>query len=151
MGMGCDGGSCPGPVFMSLLQQHSKISRDVQHTNSGINSLTQSEDPQVAALIKTHVAQMKALLESCAKGQCSHTPRYFDPLFRAVYSNADKLDMKVGLLLLLFCCATSLLLVLMLVLVLVLLLWFSAAVVTPPPPGAWGRHGSVWGWYLPWW
>lgn len=98
-GTGCADGQCPGPVFMSLLQQHSKIKRDYKHTDTGIESLTQSDDPQVAALIKTHVQQMRALMDSCAKGKCSHTPRYFDPLFRAVYSNADKIDMKVG------CCA----------------------------------------------
>lgn len=95
-GMGCADGQCPGPVFMSLLQQNTKIQRDYKHTDTGIESLTQSDDPQVAALIKTHVQQMRALLDSCAKGKCSHTPRYFDPLFRAVYSNADKIDMKVG-------------------------------------------------------
>jgi hypothetical protein len=96
MGMGCGGdGQCPGPVFMSLLQQNSKIQREYKHTDSGIESLTQSDDPQVAALIKTHVQQMHALMDSCAKGKCSHTPRYFDPLFRAVYANADKIDMKI--------------------------------------------------------
>lgn len=113
-GMGM-GGDMPGPVFMSLLNQHSKIQRNVKDTDTGIDSLTTSDDPQVAALIKTHVQQMRALLDSCAKGQCSHTPRYFDPLFRAVYSNADKIDMKVGVLLLL----PLLLLVLLLVLLVV--------------------------------
>lgn len=93
---GCGDNSCPGPVFMSLLQQHSKIQRDYKHTTDGIESLTTSNDPQVAALIKTHVQQMQALLESCAKGSCTHTPRYFDPLFRAVYSNADKLKLQVN-------------------------------------------------------
>jgi hypothetical protein len=80
---------------MSLLRQNSKIQRDYKHTLNGIDSLTESDDPQVAALIKTHVQQMHALMDSCAKGKCSHTPRYFDPLFRAVYANADKIDMKI--------------------------------------------------------
>lgn len=100
MGMGC-GDTCPGPTMMSLLQQHSKIQRQYKHTDSGIESLTTSDDPQVAALIKAHVKQMRAVLDSCAKGQCSHTPAAFDPLFRAVYANADKLDLQVGVMLLL--------------------------------------------------
>lgn len=100
MGMGC-GDTCPGPTMMSLLQQHSKIQRQYKHTDSGIESLTTSDDPQVAALIKAHVKQMRAVLDSCAKGQCTHTPAAFDPLFRAVYANADKLDLQVGVLLLL--------------------------------------------------
>lgn len=94
-GMGCAMDGCPGPVFMSLLNQHTKIQREYKDTDSGIRSLTTSDDPEVAALIKTHVQQMNALLASCAKGQCNHTPRYFDPLFRAVYANADKIDMQV--------------------------------------------------------
>jgi hypothetical protein len=114
MGMGC-GETCPGPTMMSLLQQHSKIQRQYKHTDSGIDSLTTSDDPQVAALIKAHVKQMRAVLDSCAKGQCSHTPAAFDPLFRAVYANADKLDLQVGVLLLL-----SLLLILLFLLLLLL-------------------------------
>jgi hypothetical protein len=94
---GCGNGQqCPGPIFMALLNQHKQISREVKKTDQGIESLTESKDPEVAALIKTHVAQMRELLASCQKGQCSHTPAYFDPLFRAVYSNADKLDLQVG-------------------------------------------------------
>jgi len=94
-GMGCAMDGCPGPVFMSLLNHHTKIQRETKDTDTGIWSRTTSDDPEVAALIKTHVQQMNALLESCAKGQCTHTPRYFDPLFRAVYKNADKIDMQV--------------------------------------------------------
>jgi hypothetical protein len=96
--MGCSGDAqqCPGPVFMALLNQHKQIRREVKKTDQGIESLTESKDPEVAALIKTHVAQMQELLASCQKGQCSHTPAYFDPLFRAVYSNADKLNLQVG-------------------------------------------------------
>jgi hypothetical protein len=54
----------------------------------------------VASWIRTHVAQMKEVLDSCSKGACTHTPRAWDPLFAAVYRHAAKLDMKVGVVLL---------------------------------------------------
>jgi hypothetical protein len=35
--------------------------------------------------------------EGCGKGQCPAQPRFWDPLFAAVYRNADKIDMQVRL------------------------------------------------------
>jgi hypothetical protein len=82
-------------VFHSLLAAHQSIQRTVEPTHKGIISVTESSDPRVARLIKLHVEQMRQLLEGCSKRQCPAQPRFWDPLFAAVYRNADKIDMQV--------------------------------------------------------
>uniref|UniRef100_A0A383VGK1 Secreted protein n=1 Tax=Tetradesmus obliquus TaxID=3088 RepID=A0A383VGK1_TETOB len=82
-------------VFHALLSAHQSIKRTVQPTNKGISSLTESNNPRVARLIQLHVEQMRQLLEGCGNGQCPSQPRFWDPLFAAVYRNAHKIDMEV--------------------------------------------------------
>ncbi len=76
-------------MFHFLLSNGKKINREVKLLDNGIETLTESNDPKVAAVIKKHVASMYQRME---KGQ---PVRMGDPLFRALFQNAGKVTMKV--------------------------------------------------------
>lgn len=73
----------------ALLSDHEKITREVTDIPDGIESVTTSEDPEVAAVIQKHVHEMAVRLE---KGQ---PVRMWDPLFREIFAHYDKIKMEV--------------------------------------------------------
>eukprot|EP00873_Tetraselmis_striata_P024215 jgi/Tetstr1/444479/TSEL_032360.t1 len=77
------------PTIHSLVDNREAISRQVDNTPSGVNTHTYSDDPQVAAWIKEHVAAMKARVEN------GEPIRRRDPLFAAVFDHAAELTMDV--------------------------------------------------------
>ncbi len=76
-------------MFHFLLSNGKKIRRQVKMLENGIETVTESNDPKVAAVLKKHVASMYDRLE---QGQ---PVRMGDPLFRALFQNADKITMEV--------------------------------------------------------
>lgn len=76
-------------MFHFLLSNGKKIRRQVKMLENGIETVTESNDPKVAAVLKKHVASMYDRLE---KGQ---PVRMGDPLFRELFRNADKITMEV--------------------------------------------------------
>jgi hypothetical protein len=76
-------------VIHALLDNREAISRSVDITPTGIRAHTRSDDPQVAAWIKQHVASMKARVEN------NDPIRLRDPLFAAVFQNAADMRMDV--------------------------------------------------------
>jgi uncharacterized protein YdcH (DUF465 family) len=72
-----------------LLTQHERIHREVEDIPGGVRTLTTSEDPQVASLIRTHVWQMKERME---KGQ---PIRRMDPVFRELFEHHEKVHMEI--------------------------------------------------------
>jgi hypothetical protein len=76
-------------VFHQLLTDHARIKRDVRDVPGGVVTVTTSDDPAVATLIRTHVAQMKERVE---RGQ---PVRRWDPLFVELFRRADQIVMKV--------------------------------------------------------
>ncbi len=74
--------------FHFLLENHDKIRREVKNITGGVETLTESDDPEVAARLKKHVAAMYRRVE---KGQ---PIRMRDPLFREIFRHADKIEMK---------------------------------------------------------
>ncbi|GAB4370640.1 MAG: hypothetical protein OHK0021_13420 [Bryobacter sp.] len=74
----------------SLFDNHAKIQRSVKYLPNGIEATTESDDPAVRALLVEHTWAMK---ERLAKKQ---PIRMWDPLFRALFEHADKIDLKVG-------------------------------------------------------
>ena len=72
-----------------MLAQHEKIQRSVKDIDGGIVADTTSKDPEVAAMIKKHVAEMKTRLE---QGQPT---RMWDPLYAALYEHHDEIAMSI--------------------------------------------------------
>ncbi len=75
--------------FHFLLANREKIERTITRTEKGVDTLTESDDPEVAAGIQTHVAAMHARVK---EGRGIHMR---DPLFREVFRHADTIDMKI--------------------------------------------------------
>lgn len=75
-------------MIHELLAERSKITRTVTAIENGVDTLTESDDPKVAGLIRTHVLSMTARVE---QGRPIHMR---DPLFRAIFANADRIVVK---------------------------------------------------------
>lgn len=73
----------------ALFSDHQKIRRTVKQLDNGIESLTESDDPQVQALITSHSIAMKQRLEK------RQPIRMWDPLFAALFEHAGKIEMEV--------------------------------------------------------
>lgn len=67
-----------------LLGNPGKIDRQVEDLPNGVRTVTTSDDPAIARLIRTHVRQMEARY---ARGQ---TIRMMDPVFRELFRHRDK-------------------------------------------------------------
>jgi|GEM_PF-6543216 len=76
-------------VIQTLVDRHDAVTRRVVDRPDGIESWTESDDPEVAALIRTHVRQMAARL---AEGR---PMRRWDPLFEALFEHADAIEMTM--------------------------------------------------------
>jgi uncharacterized protein len=74
-------------VFQALLTHREKIRRTVTERPDGVVSVTESDDPAVAALIQSHVNAMYGRIKE------ARPIHQRDPLFRAVFENTDKIVM----------------------------------------------------------
>jgi hypothetical protein len=94
MGMARQGGgpdtqfAADRDVFHYLLQNHQEIRRDVKNTAKGVETLTESDKPEIAAKIQEHVAAMAKRVE---EGRPIHMR---DPLFAEIFKHADKIHLK---------------------------------------------------------
>ncbi|MFN3194117.1 MAG: DsrE family protein [Aureliella sp.] len=75
-------------VFQFLLQNHKKITRKVTELKDGVETLTESVDPEIAAKIKEHVEWMEYRIEE------TNPIRMRDPLFAEIFRHTDKIKMK---------------------------------------------------------
>lgn len=73
----------------ALLADHEAIERRVVDRPDGVETWTESDDPEVAARIREHVRQMKDRLES------GRPMRRWDPLFAAIFEHADAISMEI--------------------------------------------------------
>jgi len=73
----------------ALFDNVKSIKRTVRKRPDGFESITESNDPKVAAMLQGHVMAMKARLD---KGMLL---RRGDPLFRALFDNADKITVEL--------------------------------------------------------
>lgn len=73
----------------SLFDNYKSIKRSVKKRPDGFESITESSDPKVATMLQGHVMAMKGRLE---KGMWI---RQGDPLFRALFDNADKITVEL--------------------------------------------------------
>lgn len=97
-GMGRGPGAGRGPdgsmradqdVFHYLLENHGEIRRSVKNLESGVESLTESDNPEVAAKIQEHVAAMHSRVKE-GRGL-----RFWDDLFVAIFRDYDKIEMNL--------------------------------------------------------
>lgn len=75
--------------FQFLLDNRATIRRTITRTEIGVDTVTESDDPEVAAGIQTHVAAMHARVK---EGRGIHMR---DPLFREVFRHADTISMRI--------------------------------------------------------
>ena len=72
-------------VFHFLLANHAKIQRTVKELPNGVETLTESNDPEVAARIKEHVTWMEHRVENALP------IRMRDPLFAELFRHTAKI------------------------------------------------------------
>jgi hypothetical protein len=76
-------------LFHFLLDHRNDIRRKVTNLENGVEAVTESDDPQIAAKIQEHVESMYRRLEE-------RKPIHVrDPLFAEVFRNAEKISMKL--------------------------------------------------------
>lgn len=76
-------------VFHQLLARHDSIRREVTRLDNGVETLTESSDPETAAWIQEHVAAM-------ARRVHERRPiRLRDPLFAELFRHADRIEIAV--------------------------------------------------------
>jgi len=76
-------------VFHHLLEHHADIRRTVKNLDNGVETLTESDNAEIAAKIQEHVAAMQKRLEE-GRGL-----RFWDPLFRALFQQSTEIAMQV--------------------------------------------------------
>lgn len=76
-------------VIHRLLVEHQEIRRTVEEIPGGIRSTTVSGRPEITDLIRTHVRQMKARIES------GEPIRQMDPVFREIFEHHTKIRMDI--------------------------------------------------------
>lgn len=72
-----------------LLASHEAIERQVVDLPDGVRTITTSNDPEVAQMIRAHVRQMRDRYER------DQPIRAMDPLFRELFENRDKAKMEI--------------------------------------------------------
>ena len=71
-----------------LLANHEKVERRVEDIPNGVRTVTTSDDPEVAALIRRHVRQMDARYDR------DQPIRMMDPVFRELFQNRDRASLE---------------------------------------------------------
>jgi hypothetical protein len=76
-------------VWLSLLRDHEKVRREVRHIENGLEAVTESDDPDVAARIIDHAKAMQLRVKHGAQ------VRVWDPVFAELFENYDKIELSV--------------------------------------------------------
>jgi len=76
-------------MFHFLLDRGDVIDRTVKELPDGVETVTESDDPEVAATIREHVRSMYARLEE------DRPIHRRDPLFAEVFRHADAIEMTI--------------------------------------------------------
>lgn len=76
-------------VIRGLLTSPDQIERTVRDVPNGVLTVTTSDDPRVAELIRTHVRQMRASYDR------DEPIRTADPVFRELFANRDRISLEI--------------------------------------------------------
>ncbi len=75
-------------LFHQLFEHRTEINRQVVAREDGIETVTESKNPEVTRLLQTHVAAMLARVK---EGRPIHQR---DPLFTELFKNADRIEAR---------------------------------------------------------
>ena len=75
-------------LFHQLFEHRTEITRQVIAREDGIETVTESKNPEVTRLLQTHVAAMLARVK---EGRPIHQR---DPLFTELFKNADRIEAR---------------------------------------------------------
>jgi hypothetical protein len=75
-------------VFHQLFEHRTEITRQVHTREDGVETVTESKNPEVTRLLQTHVAAMLARVK---EGRPIHQR---DPLFVELFKNADRIEAR---------------------------------------------------------
>ena len=78
-------------VFHQLFEHRTEINRQVVAREDGIETVTESKNPEVTRLLQTHIAAMLARVQ---EGRPIHQR---DPLFVELFKNADRMKARYEL------------------------------------------------------
>ena len=76
-------------TIRALLAGHEAIERRVERVPGGVRTVTVSDDPEIASLIRRHVREMRARYER------DRPIRTVDPVFRALFRHRDEARMEI--------------------------------------------------------
>ena len=76
-------------VIHGLFDDHDKIERKIELTESGYQAITTSKDPNVAELLQKHLDQMEARLKS------GKMVRRWDPAYEELMRHYDNIDFEI--------------------------------------------------------
>jgi hypothetical protein len=76
-------------TFHFLLENHKAIKRTVKKLDNGVETVTESDKPEVAKKIQEHVPAMYERLKS------GNGVRYWDPLFAEAFKHGKKMKMTI--------------------------------------------------------
>ncbi len=76
-------------TFHFLLENHKAIKRNVKKLDNGVETVTESDKPEVAKKIQEHVPAMYERLKS------GNGVRYWDPLFAEAFKHGKKMKLEI--------------------------------------------------------
>lgn len=76
-------------MLRRMLGSHESIHREMSYIDGGIRTVTTSEDPEITALLRVHVPETHRRLRESAR------LRGWDPLYRALYDNRERIEVRV--------------------------------------------------------
>ena len=76
-------------LIHTLLANHGAIRRTVKQVPNGVETVTSSNDPKLAALLAEHV---RSMYDRMKEGRMI---RGFDPLFVELFRHADRIEVKI--------------------------------------------------------
>jgi len=76
-------------LFHFLLDHRDRIERRVTEIPGGVETLTETDDPEVRSKLREHVRRMKARVEE------GRPIRMRDPLFAEIFRHADRIAMRI--------------------------------------------------------
>jgi len=85
----------PGPQMQDmqtiheLFAEHQRITRSVKNIDNGVETITESDDPKVQALISEHAWAMHKRIAS------KQPIRIWDPLFAELFKYSEKINMEI--------------------------------------------------------